>query len=78
MHVGRLAGDREVAEVALLDQVVRPALLELLGLLVGHAHEVHAHAVLGGEVVQRQHHPGEPTLHVVGATPEQAVAVEAG
>jgi hypothetical protein len=47
VHVGRLAGDGEIADVALLDEVVGAALLDLLGLLVRDADEVHAHAILG-------------------------------
>src|SRR5437764_2393173 len=39
-EVGRLAGDREVAQVALRHDVVRPAVLRLVRLLVRHAHEV--------------------------------------
>ena len=35
VHVGGLAGDREVADEALLDELVRAALDLLLGLLVG-------------------------------------------
>ena len=78
VEVGGLARDREVADVALPDQVRGAALLvRLLGLLVGHAEEVHAHAVLGGHVVEGAHHRREPALHVVGAAPVQAVAVDA-
>jgi hypothetical protein len=34
VHVRGLAGDGEVADVTLLDQVVRAALLEVLGLFI--------------------------------------------
>ena len=78
VEVGGLARDREVADVALPHQVGGAALLvRLLRLLVGHAEEVDAHAVLRGHVVQGAHHRREPALHVVGAAPVQAVAVDA-
>ena len=54
VQVGRLAGDREVADVAAPDEVVARAALDVLGLLVGHDHEPHAHVGLVGEVVQRR------------------------
>jgi hypothetical protein len=76
VEVGGLTRDREVPDVALPHQVCGAALLVLLlRLLVGDAEEVHSHAVLGRHVVQRAHHGREPALHVVGAAPEQAVAV---
>ena len=77
VQVGGLAGDREVADVALLDEVVGAALLDLLGLLVGDADEVHAHALLRGQVVERAHHRREAALHVVGAAAVEAVALDA-
>jgi hypothetical protein len=76
-QVRRLAGDREVARVALFDDVVRPPRERLVRLLVRHADEVHAHVRLGGQVADRAHHPREPALHVVGAAADQPVAVDA-
>ena len=63
-------------DVALLHQVVGAALLEVLGLLVGHAHEMHAHPLLPGQVVQGAHHRRQPALHVVGAATVEAIAVD--
>ena len=76
-QVGRLAGDREVGRVAVLDEVVGAALGVLLGLLVADAEEVHAHGVLIGELADGAHDRGEPALHVVGAAADQPVAVDA-
>jgi hypothetical protein len=70
-------GDGEVAEVAGPHQEVRGAVVDLLGLLVRDAREVHAHAVLRGHVAERADHRREAALHVVGAAPVQAVAVHA-
>src|SRR5215218_26124 len=78
VEVGRLAGDREVTDVALLDDVVRGALaLLLVGLLVRHADEVDLDGVLAGEPAGGGHHRREAALHVVGAAPVEAVAVDA-
>ena len=73
VEVGGFAGHGEVAGVAALHELVGGAVL-LLRLLVGHADEVDAHAVLAGEVAQRAHHSGQATLHVIGAAPEEPVA----
>ena len=78
VEVGRLAGDREVADVALFDEVVGAPRLRLVGLLVRDAEEVHPHRRLAGELTHREHHAGEPALHVVGAAAVEAVAVEPG
>src|SRR4029450_13789698 len=43
VEVRGLAGDREVADVALPHEVVRAAILDLLGLLLRHARQVAAH-----------------------------------
>ena len=51
--------------------------VDVLGLLVGHADEAHAHLVLGGDVVERAHHRREAALHVVGAAADQPVALDA-
>ncbi len=60
MHVGRLAGDREVAaEPAGHDRVGR-ALVELLGLLVGDADQPHADAILLGDIA---------SAHIIAARP---------
>ena len=74
---GRLAGDREIADVARLDQQVRRALVDLLGLLVGHADEAHrARRSWSREVVQRAHHRREAALHVIGAAALEPVALD--
>jgi hypothetical protein len=78
VQAGRLAGDREVADEALTHHLVRGAHVEVLGLLVRRAQEAHAHARTGADVVQRAHHGRQRALHVVGAAPDQAVALEAG
>ncbi len=77
VEVGGLARDRELAAIAPRDQMVGATLVLLLGLLVGDAQEVHPHAVLGGHVVQRAHHRRQAALHVVGAAPVEAIAVQA-
>ena len=61
---------------AAADDVVGRARVDVLGLLVGHADEADAHRVLLGEVAQRAHHRREAALHVVGAAPVQAVALD--
>ena len=77
VQVGRLAGQREVAAQALGDERVGRAVVDVLGLLVGHADELHAHLVLLGRVADRAHHRRERALHVVGAAADQAVALDA-
>ena len=52
------------------------ALVELLGLLVGHADEPHADRVLVVDVLQRAHHRRQAALHVVGAAADQPVALD--
>ncbi len=69
LHVGGLAGDREVADEAGLDQAVAPAVGLLLGLLVGNDPYSHPHLVLLAQVGERQQQAGERPLHVVGAAP---------
>jgi len=76
-QVGRLAGDREVAHVALRHNVVRAAVEWLIRLLVGYADEVDPDGGLGGELPDGAHHRREAALHVVGAAADQAVAVDA-
>ena len=77
VQVGRLAGDRKVADVAAPDEVVAGAALDVLGLLVGHDHEPHAHGGLAAEIVEGAHHGREAALHVVGAAAVQPVALDA-
>ncbi len=77
VEVGRLAGDGEVRLEAGGDELVGRAVLDLLGLLVGHAHEAHAHPILVAQVVQRAHHRGQAALHVVGAAALEPVALHA-
>ena len=50
VQIGRLAGDREVAAESAGDERVGGALVKLLGLLVGHAHQAYAHPSLVGDV----------------------------
>ena len=77
VQLGRLAGDREVGAAELLaDEPVRRAVLDVLGLLVRDADEAHAHGVLRGGVVDGAHHRRERALHVVGAAPDQPVALD--
>jgi hypothetical protein len=77
VQVGRLAGDREVADVAAPHQVVARTDRDVLGLLVRHDHEPHAHVRLLGQVVRGAHHGRQPALHVVGAAAVQPVALDA-
>ena len=78
MQVGRLAGDREVdVGERLADERVDGARVEVVGLLVGHADEAHAHLVLVGGVADGAHHRRQRALHVVGAAADQAVALDA-
>ena len=76
MHVGRLAGDREVADEALGDEQLAAALDLLLGFLVGDDPEPHPDAVLLAQVGDREQQAREGALHVVGAPAEQPVPVE--
>ena len=77
VQVGRLAGDREVRPQALLDERLGAAVLDVLGLLVGHADEAHPHAPVAGDVVDRAHHRREAALHVVRAAADEPVAFDA-
>ena len=52
--------------------------VDVLGLLVGDAQQAHADAVLRGRVDGRAQQDGERALHVVGAAPDEAVALDAG
>jgi hypothetical protein len=80
VEVRRLAGDREVraggGRVPTGDDRVGGALVELLGLLVGHTHHPHPDRVLVGEVAQRAQHRRQSALHVVGAAADQPVALD--
>jgi hypothetical protein len=60
-----------------LHERVRRARVDLLGLLVRHADEAHAHLVLALEVLERAHHRRQAALHVVGAAADQPVALHA-
>ena len=62
---------------SLAHEPVGRAVLDVLGLLVGDADEAHAHGVLRGGVVDGAHHRRERALHVVGAAPDQPVALDA-
>ena len=77
LHVGGLAGDREVADEARLDQAVPASVVFLLGLLVGNDPQPHPHLVLLAQVGERQQQACERPLHVVGAAPMQALAFQA-
>ena len=66
------------AAQALGHERVGRAVADVLGLLVGHAHEAHADRVLGGDVRQRAHDRRERALHVVGAAADEPVALDAG
>jgi len=58
--------------------LVRGAQIDVLGLLVGHAQEAHADALVARHVVEGEHHRRQPALHVVGPAAVQAVALHAG
>jgi hypothetical protein len=76
VQVGRLAGDREVAaEPAPHDRVGR-AHVQLLGFLVGNAHEPYANALLALEVLERAHHRRQPALHVVCPPADEPVVLD--
>ena len=77
MEVRGLAGDREVAHEALLDEPVSPAVGLLLRFLVGDDAQAHAHLILGAKIGQRQQQAGERPLHVVGTAAVEAIAVDA-
>ena len=76
VQVGRLAGDREVAGVAVLDQELGAAVDLLLGLLVRDDREDDAHARLVAQLLERAHHRRERALHVVGAAAVEPVALD--
>ena len=76
VHVGRLAGDREVADEAGIDQPVAAAVLPLLGLLVADDPEAHPHPVLVAQRRGDDHHRRDRALHVVGAAPVEPIAFE--
>ena len=65
------------AAQALGDERVGRAVVDVLGLLVGHADERHADPVLLGRLADRAHHRRERALHVVGAAADEAVALDA-
>ena len=77
VQVGRLAGDREVADVAAGDQLVGRAVSMSSDSSSGTHTKRTRTCVLVGEVAHRAHHRGEPALHVVGAAADQAVALDA-
>ena len=76
VQVGRLAGDREVADEAAVDEVVAAALGLLLGLLVADDPEPHPHPVLVAHRGGGQQHRRQRPLHVVGAAPVEPVALD--
>ena len=76
LQIGRLAGDREVADEAAVDEVVAAAFGLLLGLLVADDPEPHPHPVLVAHRRRRHQHRRQRTLHVVGAAPVEPVAVD--
>ena len=76
VHVGRLAGDREVPQEAGLDETVSRPVVSLLGLLIGDDSHPHPDPVLVAQVGERQQEAGERPLHVIGASSVEAVAVE--
>ena len=76
----RSVGSPVIAKSAaqpLLDERVGAAVLDVLGLLVGHADEPDAHGVVGRDVVDGAHHRREAALHVVGAAADEPVALDA-
>jgi hypothetical protein len=76
VEVRRLAGDREVGVVTQLDEEIGRAVRLLLGFLVRNHHEDDAHVGLVPELLDRAHHRRQPALHVVGAAPVEAVALD--
>ena len=76
VHVGGLAGDREIPAQAGADDRVGRALVELLGLLVADADQAHLDLVLVLDVLERAHHRRQAALHVVGAAADQPVALD--
>ena len=76
VHVGRLAGDREVADEAGIDQVVAAPILALLRLLVADDPEPHPHPVLVAQRRGDDHHRRHRALHVVGAPPEEPIPLD--
>src|SRR5581483_185465 len=77
VHVSRLAGDGEIAPKATGHNRGGRALVQLFGFFVRDAYQPHAYALLTLEVLERTHHRRNPALHVVGATTDQAVALDA-
>ena len=78
VQVGRLTGDREVRIGKFLrDEHIGRAVIDILGLLVGHADEAHADAILRRDVVDGADHRRKCTLHVVGAAADQPIALDA-
>ena len=76
LQVGRLAGDREVADEAAVDEMVAAALGLLLGLLVADDPEPHPDPVLVAHRRGGQQHRRQRPLHVVGAAPVEPVALD--
>ena len=77
-QIRRLPGDREIATQALLDHGVGGAQVQLLGFLVRDADQPYAHPLLALQVLERAHHRRQSALHVVGAAPDQVVALHLG
>ena len=77
LHVGRLAGDREVADVAVLDEPVRAAVSVSSDSSSATQTKWTRTSLRSRHLAERAHHRREPALHVVGAAAEQAVAVDA-
>ena len=76
LEVGRLAGDREVADEAAVDEVVAAALGLLLGLLVADDPEPDPDRVLVAHRRGDDQHRRQRALHVVGAAPVEPVALD--
>ena len=76
LQVGRLAGDREVADEAAVDEMVAAALGLLLGLLVGDDPEPDPDRVLLAHRGEGQQHRRQRPLHVVGAAAVEPVALD--
>ena len=76
VEVGRLAGDREVADEAGVDQPVAAAVLALLRLLVADHAEPHPDPVLVAHRRGDDHHRRDRALHVVGAAPVEPVPLD--
>ena len=76
VQIGRLAGDREVAEEAAVDQMIAAALGFLLGLLVADDPQPHPHPLLIAHRGGGQQHRRQRPLHVIGATPIEPVPLD--